>query len=278
MNWLTVPLFLLVVACGAPGRAQSWSEAHTPAPGTTQVFGFYTAGCIQGARALPTEGPGYEAIRLSRNRNWGHPTTIDYVRQLADKVRRAGQTHLYIRDIGQPRGGPMSTGHSSHQNGLDVDISYERSARPALPPAQREQVAVRSLLRADQRALDDTVFSDQHVTLLRLAAEPKNVDRIFVNRFTKKRLCESVTGNRGWIARIVPWSGHDSYFHVRLRCPPGQPQCLAQAEIGGDDGSGDALDLWFRAPPSSSLSIPSGPRTENRSRLPLACDRVLSAP
>lgn len=123
----------------------------------------------------------------------------------------------------------MSTGHSSHQNGLDVDISYERSARPALPPAQREQVAVRSLLRADQRALDDTVFSDQHVTLLRLAAEPKNVDRIFVNRFTKKRLCESVTGNRGWIARIVPWSGHDSYFHVRLRCPPGQPQCLAQA-------------------------------------------------
>src|SRR5476649_759483 len=94
-----------------------WTTVATPAPGPTQSIGFYTAGCLQGAQALPFDGPGYEAIRLSRNRYWGQPVTLRFIETLTEKLRAAGQAHLYIGDIGQPRGGPAPTGHQSHQNG-----------------------------------------------------------------------------------------------------------------------------------------------------------------
>ncbi len=45
-----------------------WADVTTPTPGPTQSIGFYTAGCLQGAQALPLDGPGYAAIRISRNR------------------------------------------------------------------------------------------------------------------------------------------------------------------------------------------------------------------
>ena len=55
---------------------------------------------------LPLDGPGYEAIRISRNRYWGQPVTLDFIKRFSEQVRGAGQAPLYIGDIGQPRGGP----------------------------------------------------------------------------------------------------------------------------------------------------------------------------
>src|SRR5215470_11520423 len=97
----------LIAAMGAgAAAAQDWSQVTTPAPGPVQSIGFYSAGCLQGAQALPLDGPGYEAIRISRNRYWGQPVMLEYIQTLAAKIRAAGQDHLYIGDIGQPRGGP----------------------------------------------------------------------------------------------------------------------------------------------------------------------------
>src|SRR3954464_15268646 len=111
---------LLAAMLGCLGAmAQDWSNVSTPAPGPPQSIGFYTAGCLQGAEALPLDGPGYEAIRISRNRYWGQPATLDFVKRLSEQVRAAGQAPLYIGDIGQPRGGPAPSGHASHQTGLD---------------------------------------------------------------------------------------------------------------------------------------------------------------
>src|SRR5215207_7747806 len=98
------------------------------------MLGTFAAGCLQGAQALPLDGPGYEAIRISRNRYWGQPVTIDFVKRFSEQVRAAGQAPLYIGDIGQPRGGPMSFGHASHQVGLDVDIWFERQPGARLAP------------------------------------------------------------------------------------------------------------------------------------------------
>src|SRR3990167_8828962 len=125
MRRFAIPLLAAMFSTSAVS-AQEWGQVPGPAPGSPQVIGFYSAGCIQGARALPSEGPGYEAIRLSRNRNWGHPVTLDFIKRFSDQMRTAGQSHLYVGDLGQPRGGPMSFGHASHQVGLDVDIWFER--------------------------------------------------------------------------------------------------------------------------------------------------------
>ncbi|MBX9944586.1 MAG: penicillin-insensitive murein endopeptidase [Reyranella sp.] len=275
MMRLLVPLLAAMLSASV-ASAQEWGQVSGPSPGPTQVIGFYSAGCIQGAQALPTEGPGYEAIRLSRNRNWGHPVTLDFIRRFSEQVRAAGQSHLYIGDIGQPRGGPMSFGHASHQVGLDVDIWFERQPGARRAPAEREQPRLRSLVRADDGGIDEAVFSDQHVALLRLAANSPGVDRIFVNKWIKERICNTATGNRGWLHKLVPWIGHDEHFHVRMRCPPGNPLCQAQATYPDDDGCGEALNLWFTRPPVQ-MPPPGAAQRPYRPKLPGACQQVLTA-
>jgi penicillin-insensitive murein endopeptidase len=275
MRWV-VPLFAAMLAAVA-ASAQEWGEVATPTSGPSQSIGFYSAGCLQGAQALPFDGPGYEAIRISRNRYWGQPVTIDFIMHLGDQTRAAGQAPLLIGDIGQPRGGPMSFGHASHQMGLDVDIWFERQPGPRRPPAERENPKLRSLVRADDGGIDEAVFADQHVMLLHLAATAPGVDRIFVNKWIKQRLCQTVTGNRAWLNKLVVWVGHDEHFHVRLHCPPGNPQCQPQAGYYADDGCGEPLDLWFTRPPVR-LPPPDTPQAPYRPKLPVACSAVLKAP
>ena len=78
------------------------------------------------------------------------------------------------------------------------------------------------------------------------------------------------------LRKLVPWIGHDEHFHVRLFCPPGNPQCQPQARYSDDDGCGEALELWFRAPPVVAPTVPD-PRPY-RPKLPAACQQILSAP
>ena len=269
-----IPLLAAIFSISS-ALAQDWSTVSTPSPGPTQSIGFYTAGCLQGAQALPLEGPGYEAIRVSRNRYWGQPVTLDFITTLSEKMRAAGQAHLYIGDIGQPRGGPAPSGHASHQVGLDADIWFERQPGARLAPAQRENPRLRSLVNADDSGINDSVFTQQHVLLLRTAAEMPNLDRMFVNKWIKQRICHTATGNRSWLRKLVPWYGHDEHFHIRLFCPPGNPQCQAQATYSDDDGCGEALESWFRKAP---ITPPTTPPKPYRPKLPAACQQVLKAP
>ena len=81
-------------------------------------YGSYSNGCLAGGVKLPESGPTWQAMRLSRNRNWGHPDTIDYIKRFSEKVAKLpGWKGIYVGDIAQPRGGPMLSGHRSHQTG-----------------------------------------------------------------------------------------------------------------------------------------------------------------
>ena len=73
-------------------RAQSWPDVADPAPGPPRAIGAYTAGCVQGAVALPPEGAGFQTMRRSRRRFFGHPTLIRYLQDLAEAAthRRVG--------------------------------------------------------------------------------------------------------------------------------------------------------------------------------------------
>ena len=93
-----------------------------PAVATPQSYGFYTKGCFSGGVAIATDGPTWQAMRLSRNRRWGHPAMIKLIEKLSRDAAADGWPGLLLGDISQPRGGPMLTGHASHQIGLDADI------------------------------------------------------------------------------------------------------------------------------------------------------------
>jgi penicillin-insensitive murein endopeptidase len=99
-----------------------------PAQFKPEVIGFYAKGCLAGAQALPINGPTWQVMRLSRNRNWGHPSLVQFIERLSARGAKAGWPGLLVGDMSQPRGGPMLTGHASHQVGLDADIWFRRAS------------------------------------------------------------------------------------------------------------------------------------------------------
>ena len=268
----------LPAASQAATRDQAWSEPRAPAAGPPRTIGAVNAGCLAGAARLPFDGPGYEAVRVSRNRHFGHPRLVDYIRELGAGAARQGLPLLYIGDMAQPRGGPMNFGHGSHQSGLDADIWFNLDAKPRLPAVEREEIETPSMVLADQSGIDRANWRPEHVRLLRLAATSPHVDRIFVHWTIKRELCDTVTGDRGWLRRIRPWRGHEQHFHVRLSCPPDSPQCASQVALGDGDGCDSSLDWWFTTPASRRRVAPSedpAPSLARATRLPARCAAVL---
>lgn len=254
------------------GRAGVPSE-HDPAP-----YGSYARGCIAGAMALRETGPAWQAMRLSRNRNWGHPAAIAFIERLGVEAQAIGWPGLYIGDISQPRGGPMRSGHRSHQIGLDVDIWMRKPSGKTLSRATREQIGSISVVSPNRKSVNSS-WTPEHMAVLRAAASDPSVARIFVNAAIKDRMCRDTRGDRGWLRKIRPWWGHDAHFHVRLSCPAGALGCENQAPPPPGDGCDETLAWWFsdealNPKPSPTKKKKRGPLT--MADLPAACRALVS--
>ena len=224
--------------------AQDWGDVDGPATGDPEAIGSYAAGCVIGAERLPADGPGYQAIRPGRNRHYGHAELVAFIERLAEQADGAGLGLLPIGDMSQPRGGPMSSDHASHQLGLDVDIFFKLDL-PRLPiEARGEDLELPSLVDYDARRLDDR-FGEVQIELLRLAASAPGVERIFVSPLIKQALCERQWRDRSFLRALRPWYGHDDHLHVRLACPPASPDCIPQAPPPPGDGCGAELESWL---------------------------------
>ncbi len=252
------------------GRAQQ-SALQTPSS-----IGFYAKGCLAGGAMLPINGPSWQAMRLSRNRNWGHPALIKFLQLFsADAAAVSGWNGLLIGDMAQPRGGPMRTGHASHQVGLDADIWWLPMPDRTLSKAEREQLSSQTVVRADRLDIDGKVWTPAHAAILRTASQRDEVQRVFVNPAIKKALCRDYAG-QDWLSKIRPTAGHDYHFHVRLHCPPDDSQCTAQEPVAAGDGCDASLDWWFSA---EALNPKPGPAKAplKLADLPKQCEVVLDS-
>ena len=127
-------------------------------------------------------------MRLSRNHNWGHPVTIDFIADLSRAATGLGWRGLYVGDISQPRGGPVK-GHASHQTGLDIDIWYTPGDRASTSAAPSASGSAAMIVRAgDQRSLNRN-WTASHSALIEAAARDRRVERIFVTAPVKLELC-----------------------------------------------------------------------------------------
>ncbi len=243
-----------------------------PAPGPVRIIGTPVAGCLAGAVRLPDHGPGFATVRQSMSRFWGAPVTIAGIERLGWEVQAAGLGTVYVEDISGPRGGPL-TPHAGHQIGLEADIALGLAPGTSLSAAEREAVELPSLVRADQRDVDPTRWTEAAATLLHLAATLPRVDRVLVNPAIKRALCRDVTGDRDWLRLIRPWWGHAAHMHIRFRCPADQPACTEPPPPPEGDGCGASLAWWF-AGPEVPPKPPSG--AHRATALPQACGAVMA--
>ena len=256
-----------------------------PAPANLppRSLGFYAHGCLAGAVPLPVSGESWQVMRLSRNRNWGHPELVGLLERLAGKSRKAaGWPGLLVGDMSQPRGGPMYTGHDSHQVGLDADVWLTPMPARELTRAEREDLSATLMVDASHKRVDPAVWTPGHVAVIKAAAEEPAVERIFVNAAIKKALCRDAgKSDRGWLGKVRPMYGHDYHFHVRLRCPRDSRECQAQAPVPRGEGCGAELDWWLR----DEVLFPKPPKVPPKPKppltmasLPAGCRGVLQAP
>jgi penicillin-insensitive murein endopeptidase len=267
MRYLS-PVLIASLFLGTGALAAEWSKVGDPVSGPASVIGSPAAGCLRGAVPLAEDEHSFQVLRPQRNRHWGHPATIRFVRELSNAAKGEGIAGpLLIGDMAQPRGGPMSFGHGSHQNGLDVDIWFRLPSKP-LSRAEIETPKPVSMVHGTE--IDEETWTPAQARLLELAARAPQVDRIFVNPAIKKAVCRSTPaqGDRDWLRKLRPWWGHDEHFHVRLSCPGDSPDCERQKPMPEGDGCGEELQSWSAKP--TWPAPPSKPHVQSRP-LPEAC-------
>jgi penicillin-insensitive murein DD-endopeptidase len=290
---------LLSLLLTAPAQAETlanrlFGAMDAPSSEASMPIGSYARGCAAGMVELPETGPTWQAMRLSRNRNFGQPVMIQFLMDLSQTARDIGYGRgLYIGDISQPRGGPMTSGHASHQIGLDADIWMLPPRSLRLSEAEREEISSIPVRSADQRSVTEN-WTTVHRELLKQAASDPRVDRIFVAAAVKIEICKTAKArDKKWLQKIRPVAGHDTHFHVRLKCPKGAALCETQtptvAELSKNgDGCDETLMWWvtdYLDPPKSDGKKPrdedapkkKGPREFTMADLPKQCQGVLAS-
>jgi penicillin-insensitive murein DD-endopeptidase len=296
---LTRVLFLsLLLACPVQAEDlanQLFGAKDAPSAQDPMPIGSYAKGCAAGLMELPETGPTWQAMRLSRNRNFGQPVMIQFLTDLSATARDIGFGQgLYIGDISQPRGGPMTSGHASHQIGLDADIWMLPPRSLSLSEEERENVSSIPVRSADQLSVTEN-WTRVHRELMKQAALDPRVDRIFVAAAVKIEMCRTAKkADKKWLQKIRPVAGHDTHFHVRLKCPKGAKLCQTQtptvADLSkGGDGCDETLTWWvtdFLNPPKDTKKKKpkeddapkkKGPRQFTMADLPKQCEAVLAS-
>jgi penicillin-insensitive murein DD-endopeptidase len=257
-----------------------------PANLPSSAIGEYAKGCMAGGVELPINGPAWEVMRLSRNRNWAMPQTVSLVERLAIEAKKYdGWNGLLVGDMAQPRGGPMLSGHASHQIGLDADIWFTPMPDKVLSYKERENIAATVMVK-DRHAIDPKVWTESRMRLVKRAASYAEVGRIFVHPPIKAALCQWATGDRSWLAKVRPLYGHNYHFHIRLNCPDGMKNCKNQWKPKPKDGTGcgEELAYWMgpipwtphKPDPNAKPYVPPPPLTLKG--LPAECRAVAAAP
>lgn len=171
-----------------------------------QALGSPSFGRLAHGVQLPEEGDNFFTWDTNMDRSpnrgwrrWGTQHTIDTLLEVFARYveEEPFAARVGVEDISRPRGGIFDErygglGHSSHQNGIDVDVSYPREdglelgvSDPSEVDLERSQLLVDLFVKAGARYV-----------------------------FVGPRL--PLSGRRGVVQKL---RHHDDHLHVRLPCP-----------------------------------------------------------
>ncbi len=261
---------LLALAASTLAQAGTpWQNITHPVAGSPQSIGAFANGCIVGAQPLPLESNDYQVMRTDQRRFFGHPDLLAFIQRLARETHDQGLGTLLIGDMGMAAGGRFSSGHASHQIGLDVDI-FLQLPQQRWTPAQLLKPQALDLVSADGKRVNPNRWQPQLDTLIKTAAQDQDVTRIFVSPAIKQQLCLDAGSDRAWLNKVRPWFGHRAHMHVRLRCPAGSLECQDQPAPPPGDGCGAELQSWFEPAKPGSGQVKKLPPP-----LPPSCQALL---
>ena len=174
----------------------------------------------------------------------------------------------------------MTSGHASHQIGLDADIWLRPATDLSLSRSARENISSISMRRNAGAFVNDN-WTPQHMELVKAAASDPRVARIFLFPGAKVQMCKEATGDRSWLRKVRPWYGHHYHFHVRLACPRGMSGCVNQDPPPPGDGCAEAQQ-WVNnilnpPPPDPNAPAPKPRRQLKMADLPAQCLSVLQS-
>lgn len=258
--------------------ASPWEKVSIPSAGPAQSVGNYANGCLIGGEALPLDGEGYQVLRSQNRRNFAHPSAIRFIEDLSRQTYATFNRRLLVADMSLPRGGQFSSGHTSHQTGLDIDIWLQLDATP-WSNEQLQKPKSQSLVDLDYYTLKKEHWRPEHFELFKLTATQPDVARIFVHPVIKKQLCELEKGDTGWLQKVRPWWGHHYHMHVRLHCPEGSKDCRGQKAPPKGDGCGSELASWFpRSVPveKPKKAVQTKPKPRPKKIMPPQCEPLIA--
>ena len=80
MRWFFLCLLMMATPVQAEKLANKlFGAMDAPSQQDPMPIGSYARGCSAGAVELPESGPTWQAMRLSRHRNFGQPALVQYL-------------------------------------------------------------------------------------------------------------------------------------------------------------------------------------------------------
>lgn len=153
---------------------------------------------------MPASGEGYECY-ASPDKCYGHSEVIQAIISICSEWAKLYRLpRIGVGNISLPNGGPMPP-HSSHQQGLDVDISPVANTEEEIPLTWY-----------------DSKYSRDRTQQL--------VDLIHNNTVLSVKV---ILFNDPDIKGVEPWAGHDDHLHVSF-LPPGIDSAPFSSDQDGD--------------------------------------------
>lgn len=204
-------------------------------------IGYYSDGLLKNGVRLPDEGPGYMHLFLHRNRGWGTQEMIDLITKSAESMDKKFPKvdRLQVGDISQEGGGPVTDLHDSHQNGLDVDLTYYRTNKIEQSPSHINGFAELMVVRGKISKNFDSARNWQFLKTLHANGD---VQRIFMDPVIKKEICRYARSVKESAVHLEvlrslrPYPNHQEHMHVRLKCPPDAKECRSQDDPPAGSG------------------------------------------
>lgn len=180
-------------------------------------------------------------LYLNEDRGWGTDEMIQMITASAQEMDALypGMGRLQVEDIGQNGGGEID-GHASHQNGLDVDLTFYRKDGLEHDPISSGQTYSPSMVIDGK--ISPNFDAERNWQFFKILHRHGRVQRIFVDQVIKNEICREAKrlGEKNLHVEVLRslrhQSNHADHMHVRLRCPSNDRLCKAQAEVGKGTG------------------------------------------